>query len=267
MEAQSYQVILNGTVREGEDFIETQKRLANLFKMSEVEADKLLIGRPRKIRNQVDFETAKKYKIAIEKAGASCKILKNSDSLATDSCLPVDKQEIVSESSQQRNLIVQPPAHPHIATERKSDEKYCPACGKVIHFSAGFCPSCGAKQEAFQSSMPQGNIQVPKSADQKYCNSCATPMHLTARQCPRCGAIQSSGSTNSSKSKVSAALLAFFLGGIGAHRFYLGSVGMGILYLVFFWTGIPAIVALIEGIYYLSMSDEKFNLKVQTGSF
>ena len=92
-------------------------------------------------------------------------------------------------------------------------------------------------------------------------------MHFSAPQCPSCGALQSNGITNSSKSKVSAALLAFFLGGVGAHKFYLGSVGMGILYLVFFWTGIPAIVALIEGIYYLSMSDEKFNLKVQAGNF
>ena len=41
-------------------------------------------------------------------------------------------------------------------------------------------------------------------------------------------------------------LLAFFLGGVGAHRFYMGEVGLGILYAVFFWTAIPAMVAVIE---------------------
>ncbi|MDA9472755.1 TM2 domain-containing protein [Enterococcus sp. 5H] len=38
-------------------------------------------------------------------------------------------------------------------------------------------------------------------------------------------------------------LLAFFLGGIGAHKFYSGFGGKGIMYLVFCWTGIPSIIA------------------------
>jgi len=41
-------------------------------------------------------------------------------------------------------------------------------------------------------------------------------------------------------------LLALFLGSFGAHHFYLRRTGLGILYLCFFWTGIPAIVGLIE---------------------
>lgn len=61
--------------------------------------------------------------------------------------------------------------------------------------------------------------------------------------------------------KIAAALLALFLGGIGAHKFYLGSTGLGILYLLFFWTGIPMIIGLIESIVYLTMSEEEFKLK------
>jgi TM2 domain-containing membrane protein YozV len=41
-------------------------------------------------------------------------------------------------------------------------------------------------------------------------------------------------------------LLALFLGSFGAHHFYLRRTGLGILYLCFFWTGIPAIVGLVE---------------------
>jgi TM2 domain-containing membrane protein YozV len=41
-------------------------------------------------------------------------------------------------------------------------------------------------------------------------------------------------------------LLALFLGVFGIHHFYLRRTGLGILYLCFFWTGITAILGLIE---------------------
>lgn len=41
-------------------------------------------------------------------------------------------------------------------------------------------------------------------------------------------------------------LLALLLGNFGAHHFYLGRTGLGILYLCFFWTGIPAIIGFVE---------------------
>ena len=48
------------------------------------------------------------------------------------------------------------------------------------------------------------------------------------------------------KNRTTALLLTLFLGGIGAHHYYMGKVGLGILYTVFCWTFIPAIVAFIE---------------------
>ncbi len=61
------------------------------------------------------------------------------------------------------------------------------------------------------------------------------------------------------KSRLAAILLAFFLGGFGIHKFYLGQIGWGIVYLVFFWTGIPALISIIEFIMLILMSDEKFD--------
>jgi TM2 domain-containing membrane protein YozV len=41
-------------------------------------------------------------------------------------------------------------------------------------------------------------------------------------------------------------LLALFLGTFGVHHFYLRRTGLGVLYCVFFWSGIPAILGFIE---------------------
>ncbi|MEI6235920.1 MAG: TM2 domain-containing protein [Planctomycetota bacterium] len=69
------------------------------------------------------------------------------------------------------------------------------------------------------------------------------------------------GNPNSRKSKTTAALLAFFFGGIGVHRFYLGAWGWGIVYVLFCWTGIPAILAFVECIVFLCMNEESFDQK------
>lgn len=61
------------------------------------------------------------------------------------------------------------------------------------------------------------------------------------------------------KSRSTAILLAILLGGLGIHRFYLDQPGKGILYLIFCWTFIPSIIALIDGIVWLSGSEESFN--------
>ncbi len=63
------------------------------------------------------------------------------------------------------------------------------------------------------------------------------------------------------KSKTTAVVLALFLGGFGIHRFYLGESGKGIMYLIFCWTFIPAIIAVIDFISLLLMSEEAFNQK------
>lgn len=66
---------------------------------------------------------------------------------------------------------------------------------------------------------------------------------------------------NGMKSKLAAGLLGIFLGDFGAHKFYLGRWKMGLLYLAFFWTVIPAIIGFIEGVIYLLSSEEKFQEK------
>lgn len=93
-----------------------------------------------------------------------------------------------------------------------------------------------------------------------FCRGCGKEIHETAKACPHCGAAQTSV-PQGSKNRIAAALLALFLGGFGAHKFYLGKVGQGLLYLLFCWTFIPAIIAFVEAIIYLCNSDEEFARK------
>ena len=75
--------------------------------------------------------------------------------------------------------------------------------------------------------------------------------------------------TQARKNKVVAALLAFFLGPLGIHKFYLNRGGAGILMLLLTVSLIGAIItvplALIECIIYLVQSDESFHEKYVVG--
>lgn len=51
------------------------------------------------------------------------------------------------------------------------------------------------------------------------------------------------------KDEVIGVLLAIFLGGLGIHHFYLRRDGLGIVYLVFSWTGIPMVIAWVEAFF------------------
>lgn len=97
---------------------------------------------------------------------------------------------------------------------------------------------------------------LPKSDDDAYCSSCGNLIKLKAEICPSCGVRQRKGAD-----KTALALLAFFLGAFGAHKFYIGRYGQGIFYLLFFWTGIPGLIAFIEFIIYLCTPAEKIAQK------
>lgn len=113
----------------------------------------------------------------------------------------------------------------------------------------------------------EGITSKVKGSDEKHCGDCGEIIKSRAEICPKCGVRQFAppgtfnNSTANGKSRVTAALLAFFLGGFGVHKFYLGQIGLGFVYLIFCWTFIPALIAFIEFIIYLTMSDESFNQK------
>lgn len=121
------------------------------------------------------------------------------------------------------------------------NKKYCKNCGDTIDTDAEICPACGVRQHGKSE---EQNINVSVNNSNKNVQT-----------------QNSQDSMTSNKSKLLAALLAIFLGGIGLHKFYLGQPGRGILFLLFFWTGIPLIIGLIQGLSYLLMSEQKFAQK------
>lgn len=106
-----------------------------------------------------------------------------------------------------------------------------------------------------------GHSKTNPGADEQYCSSCGEIIKKEAEICPECGVRQKKAASSSDKDRTTAGIFAILLGGLGVHKFYLGDTGMGILYLCFCWTFIPAIVGFIEGILYLTKSDEEFQRK------
>jgi len=66
------------------------------------------------------------------------------------------------------------------------------------------------------------------------------------------------------RSRAAAAALAIFAGSFGAHRFFLGQ-WWGVFYLLLCWTGLPFLVAVIEGIVFMLTDQEAWNRKYNDG--
>ncbi|AEM21267.1 TM2 domain containing protein [Brachyspira intermedia PWS/A] len=54
--------------------------------------------------------------------------------------------------------------------------------------------------------------------------------------------------------------LSLIFGGIGIQKFYLGQTKRGILYVLFFWTGIPYLLCVVDLIRFIFMTEKEFNL-------
>lgn len=140
--------------------------------------------------------------------------------------------------------------------------KHCINCGEEIDDEAELCTDCGVNQ----TTDLEGE-HGERDANEKYCRDCGQLIAKQAEVCPECGVRQRlEGGGAGQSDNVVAGLLALFLGGLGAHKFYQGNTKYGVLYLCFFWTFIPATLALVEGILMLIADDEEYERTYADGS-
>jgi TM2 domain-containing membrane protein YozV len=109
------------------------------------------------------------------------------------------------------------------------DEKFCQECGEIIRLRAEICPKCGVRQPYISA------MGIPDAQN-----------HSVLGQ-------------GQPRKKNVAGLLGLLLGGIGLHKFYMGKPIWGIAYIALCWTFLPAILGLIEGLNFLTMSEKTFN--------
>ena len=133
----------------------------------------------------------------------------------------------------------------------------CEYCGYKTREKESKCPLCGASLKTIERVVADTFASASYNTADTYSDSPSntqsstnTTTHTTRRTTyvPR----------NSRKNKLTAALLAFFAGNLGLHQFYVGNTLSGILYICFWWTSIPSILSIIDGIRYLCMTDDKF---------
>ena len=108
-------------------------------------------------------------------------------------------------------------------------KKFCKHCGEQIDVDCVICPKCGKQVEELKSSSPEqivinNNNSASAAASAVANNTVAVPLRP--------------------KNKWVAFCLCFFLGWVGAHKFYEGKAGMGILYI--FTCGLFGIGILVD---------------------
>ena len=114
-----------------------------------------------------------------------------------------------------------------------------------------YCRNCSAQNSAYDGS----------------CRNCGTAMPNVGMPMQPAGNFQMQSKPAGADKKLAAGICGILLGGFGVHKFILGYQNEGVIMLVtyvlgIFLCGIPslviAIIGIVEGVMYLTKSDEEF---------
>ncbi|MBP3231735.1 MAG: zinc-ribbon domain and TM2 domain-containing protein [Anaerovibrio sp.] len=123
--------------------------------------------------------------------------------------------------------------------------KFCQNCGQQMDDNVDYCPNCGTYSKNIMPAASDNNINQYQNSSQYQSYGAGVP-----------GTAWGLGDDKKLVNKVAYGILAILLGGFGIHKFYAGKTMWGVLYILFCWTGIPAILALVEGIIGLTTHDD-----------
>lgn len=111
---------------------------------------------------------------------------------------------------------------------RMADMSFIPNIGDEVEVYETENNLIVAKKEEKRENASNSGININVSNNQAN----TTPMYIA--------------NNTKAVNKVVYCLLAFFLGGLGVHKFYAGKIGTGILFIMFCWTFIPSFIAFID---------------------
>jgi len=128
-----------------------------------------------------------------------------------------------------------------------------------------FCTKCGTQNEDFSQNCSQCGAALPViSGRPSGKTDYAPPYEPTYQPIQPPGALYSQSApqdwqTAGADKKIIAGLLAILLGAFGVHKFILGYTKEGVIQLLLgVLCGVGGIIGIIEGIIYLTKSDEEF---------
>ena len=128
---------------------------------------------------------------------------------------------------------------------------YCRNCANPVDDRSMYCPKCGVN---------------PRNGT-AFCQSCAKPTQPAEIVCTQCHSTllrPYNASDPRAGNKIAAGLCAILIGAFGVHKFVLGYVGAGTIMLLVtvlscgICAPVMSLIGLIEGIIYLTKSDEDF---------
>jgi TM2 domain-containing membrane protein YozV len=136
--------------------------------------------------------------------------------------------------------------------------KFCSNCGGALTPGSAFCDNCGtpvpgSQQPASQAYTPPPPVQPPAYQPPPQPTYAPPPEQppYAAPSGPPLHQPQAAVGNVSPKSKTTLALLTFFVGVFGAHKFYIGKPRVGLVILVWFIVG--EVVASAGGPYILTL--------------
>jgi TM2 domain-containing membrane protein YozV len=144
--------------------------------------------------------------------------------------------------------------------------KYCYGCAANIDSRAEICPHCGVRQQGPPNPYPQQQIPQQQIPQQQYPQQQYPQQQYPQQQYPQqqYPAPVDPALQRAVGNKMVAGICGILIGALGIHKFLLGFTNAGVVMLLVTlltcgFGAVPmAIIGLVEGIIYLTKSDQEF---------